>query len=88
MLPNGFWSKIEMDPVTGCWKWLGDVDSAHRPVAKIQGRKVTLIRAVWQHYRQRLSPKVWLRHRDECRNKRCLNVDHFRTLLPTPLARA
>lgn len=79
---TAWWLNYEVDPVTGCWLWLGDTESNGYGYRKVQCGSVRknrrIHREMWERVHGPLAPGEDVHHK--CRVKRCMNPGHFEKL--------
>lgn len=75
VLPTRFWAKVRVDFVTGCWDWIGALNSVGRPCWSIQSRAVLAYRIAWEAFRGRIPAGMTVDHL--CGNKVCVNPAHM-----------
>lgn len=64
-----------VDPVTGCWNWIGDANYGEFP--RFRGRSA--MRHAWEQAKGHATPprsRVWR----NCYNQRCVNPFHLRMI--------
>ena len=71
---EGLLTKLVREP-DGCWLWPGKRRPDGYGVANVQGRGVRVHRAVYEHLRGPIEPKLVLHH--TCRQRHCANPDHL-----------
>lgn len=69
------WERIEVDAATGCWTWVGTLNSNGYGRVQFRGRVMAAHRAMWIRERGEIPPGLDLDHL--CRNRRCTNPDHL-----------
>lgn len=79
-------SRVEIDPVTGCWLWTGpDSGSSGRghsyPRMSLDGQTVAVHIAMWTNEHGYIPGKKELDH--ACRNRRCVRPDEDHVELVT-----
>lgn len=79
---------IEVDPVTGCWKWQGATDSGYGRVT-IDGKRYQVHRLMYEIYKGPIGPGLLLDHLchslniktctdpNTCPHRRCCNPAHL-----------
>lgn len=68
----GRWS---VDAESGCWNWIGPLESGGYGRLKIAGKFRRASRVVWEVYRGEIPASLCVLHR--CDNPRCVNTDHL-----------
>ncbi len=81
-LARRIFCRVVIDPVTGCWNWLGYLDSKGYGQVRIGGRQPSPVGrtirthiVVWEMFNGAVPQKHDLHH--ECENKRCCNISHL-----------
>ena len=75
-------SKIQVDPQTGCWLYVGCVDKDGYARMKVEGKNRQAHVVCWEeHTGRKLAPGMTLDHlkgsRGPCRHRRCVCPDHL-----------
>jgi hypothetical protein len=74
LFPERITSKIEVDPITGCWNWTATLDRGYGIVGF--GRKLfRMHRVAYERAIGPIPPKYQIDHL--CWNRRCCNPDHL-----------
>lgn len=73
-LPERFWDKVQPEPMSGCWLWIGARNATDYGVFRLNGgarlaHRVSLGAVQW------LADGLVVDHR--CRNTRCVNPAHL-----------
>ena len=71
---TSFWKRIDVEVLSGCWIWQGNVDSHGYAQTSVQGRKRLCHRLMYEHYVEK--QPLELHH--ECAVLRCVNPYHLR----------
>ena len=77
-----FWAKVEFEPMTGCFLWVGGWDNHRPPYGYIQrqGKTWRVSRYVWERLRGQIPHGLQIDHK--CRNTVCVNINHLRLATP------
>lgn len=67
--------KIEPEPNSGCWLWLGEIDRGGYGRCNIQGRTIGAHRVIYELEKGPIPPRLTLDHL--CRVRSCVNPNHL-----------
>ncbi len=70
-----FLERVEPEPNSGCWLWIGHVNDNGYGLFHLNGRNVRAHRFAYEHYRGPVPEGLDLDHL--CRNRACCNPDHL-----------
>ena len=73
-LPERFETKIVVDPVRGCWLWIGAVHPKGYGLTYFEGRTQPAHRVTYKLLRRAIPPNLQLDHL--CRTRHCVNPYH------------
>ena len=73
-------SRIQPEPNSGCWLWVGPLDRKGYGAAKIDGQSTGAYRAVWRTLVGPIPDGMYLDH--TCMVRSCVNPDHLRIVTP------
>ena len=73
-LPPRVLNKIEPEPNSGCWLWIGCRNSKGYGMISVGGTMLVAARVVYEHTRGPIPPGLELDHL--CRTPPCVNPDH------------
>lgn len=77
-LPRSFWSKVELDPASGCWFWTASTRGRGYGQASVPGgrkRQDYAHRVAYTYLVGEIPPGLVVRH--ACDVRRCVNPDHL-----------
>ena len=74
-LPKAVEKKIDRDPETGCWFWLGSLSPKGYGRVSVQYQAYMAHRYVYERYRGKVPEGMELDHL--CRVRDCVNPDHL-----------
>jgi hypothetical protein len=83
-----FWRFVEMNPISGCWNWIGSIQGKGYKIGQGYGSLRVNNKNILAHrlsYKMHVGPipeGMQIDHR-VCRNKKCVNPDHL--VLCTPM---
>lgn len=66
--------KMAVDPVTGCWNWLGGARNSYGVIG-YEGKTLLVPRVAWQFTHGEIPHDLLVCHR--CDNPRCFNCEHL-----------
>ncbi len=70
-----FWSKVYMEPMSGCWLWLGSLNTSGYGLFSIRRKNLTASRVAWEINNAPLLPGHHVLHR--CDTPSCVNPSHL-----------
>lgn len=71
-----FWNKVNLEPISECWNWVGGINARGYGNFWINGKIVSAHRVAWEIYNLCEVPKgMWVLHK--CDNKKCCNPCHL-----------
>ena len=70
-----FLERVEPEPNSGCWLWVGHVNDNGYGLFHVNGRNVRAHRFAYEHYRGPIPEGLDLDHL--CRVRCCVNPDHL-----------
>ena len=71
-------NRIVVNPETGCWDWMGQINNWGYGVAAISQRKTAVHRVVYELLVGPIPDGMQIDH--TCRNRRCQNPDHLQVV--------
>jgi hypothetical protein len=72
-----FTSKVKIDPNTGCWLWIGSLDTGGYGMYSVDGSYRSAHRVAYETFVGPIPPRMVLDH-IVCRTRRCVNWEHMR----------
>ena len=70
-----FWDKVQCEPNSGCWIWVGNRNERGYGCMKVRGRQMKAHRVSWMAYRGKIPDGLQIDHL--CRVRLCVNPDHM-----------
>ena len=74
-LPQRFWTKVNVDPVTGCWEWTAAISNGGYGVFSFDKRPQKAHRVAYLTLVGPIADNFQLDHL--CRNRKCVNPSHL-----------
>jgi hypothetical protein len=75
-----FWTKVEFDPIGGCWLWSGATDSGGYSVLQVGGRARIAHRLAYEAFVGPIPEGLQIDHK--CRIRACVNPRHLEPVTP------
>lgn len=75
-----FWEKVQPEPNTGCWLWLGSLNWGGYGSFRAGGRNTPAHRWSYEHFKAPMPKGLHTDHL--CRVRCCVNPDHLEAVTP------